>query len=62
MMSFHVTCCAHRLDQVVVRLEEVEDEGLLVSWTLCKQPSISLTVSPCKLQRQVHILCESFEC
>lgn len=33
-------------------LEEVEDEGLLMSWTLSKQPSFTLTVSPCKLQRQ----------
>lgn len=39
--------------QVVACLEEVEDEGLLVSWTLCRQPSFDLTVSPCKLQRQV---------
>lgn len=36
-----------------MRLEEVEDEGLLVSWTLCRQPSLSLTVSPCKLHRKV---------
>uniref|UniRef100_H3D2G1 C2cd2 like n=1 Tax=Tetraodon nigroviridis TaxID=99883 RepID=H3D2G1_TETNG len=43
---------APMVTKVVVRLEEVEDEGLLVSWTLCKQPSFSLTVSPCKLQRQ----------
>nr|XP_046266726.1 phospholipid transfer protein C2CD2L isoform X2 [Scatophagus argus] len=38
--------------KVVVYLEEVEDEGLLISWTLSKQPSFTLTVSPCKLQRQ----------
>ncbi|XP_059208050.1 phospholipid transfer protein C2CD2L isoform X2 [Centropristis striata] len=38
--------------KVVVYLEEVEDEGLLMSWTLSKHPSFSLTVSPCKLQRQ----------
>ncbi|XP_070773902.1 phospholipid transfer protein C2CD2L [Enoplosus armatus] len=38
--------------KVVVCLEEVEDEGLLMSWTLSKQPSFTLTVSPCKLQRQ----------
>uniref|UniRef100_A0A3Q0RS90 C2cd2 like n=1 Tax=Amphilophus citrinellus TaxID=61819 RepID=A0A3Q0RS90_AMPCI len=37
--------------KVVACLEEVEDEGLLISWTLSKQPSFSLTVSPCKLQR-----------
>ncbi|MEQ2213009.1 hypothetical protein XENOCAPTIV_008184 [Xenoophorus captivus] len=40
------------LSQVEVSLEEVEDEGLLISWTLSKQPSFSLTVSPCKLHRQ----------
>ncbi|XP_004563988.2 phospholipid transfer protein C2CD2L isoform X2 [Maylandia zebra] len=37
--------------KVVACLEEVEDEGLLISWSLSKQPSFSLTVSPCKLQR-----------
>ncbi|XP_069002697.1 phospholipid transfer protein C2CD2L isoform X1 [Embiotoca jacksoni] len=42
--------------KVVVCLEEVEDEGLLISWTPSKQPSFPLTVSPCKLQRQ------GFEC
>lgn len=41
--------------QVVVSLEEVEDEGLLMSWTLSKQPSFTLSASPCKLQRQVRI-------
>ncbi len=40
--------------QVVVCLEEAEDEGLVLSWTLSKQPSFTLTVSPCKLQRQVR--------
>lgn len=44
------------LHQVVVCLEEVEDEGLLISWSLSKQPSFSLTVSPCKLQRRVGTL------
>uniref|UniRef100_UPI003AAF4B19 phospholipid transfer protein C2CD2L n=1 Tax=Centroberyx gerrardi TaxID=166262 RepID=UPI003AAF4B19 len=38
--------------QLVVCLEEVEDEGLLVSWTLSKQPSFTLNVSPRRLQRQ----------
>ncbi|XP_037323217.2 phospholipid transfer protein C2CD2L isoform X1 [Pungitius pungitius] len=38
--------------KVVVCLEEVEDEGLLMSWTLSKQPSFALSASPCKLQRQ----------
>ncbi|KAM7374230.1 hypothetical protein PAMP_006901 [Pampus punctatissimus] len=48
-----VTCTeqsTHRM--VVVCLEEVKDEGLLMSWTLSKQPSFILTVSPCKLRRQ----------
>ncbi|XP_039888809.1 phospholipid transfer protein C2CD2L isoform X2 [Simochromis diagramma] len=38
--------------KVVACLEEVEDEGLLISWSLSKKPSFSLTVSPCKLQRR----------
>lgn len=37
--------------KVVVCLQEVEDEGLLISWSLSKQPGFALTVSPCKLQR-----------
>ncbi|XP_054611052.1 phospholipid transfer protein C2CD2L isoform X2 [Dunckerocampus dactyliophorus] len=37
--------------KVVVCLEEVEDKGLLVSWTLSKQPPFKLTASPCKLHR-----------
>ncbi|XP_055370507.1 phospholipid transfer protein C2CD2L isoform X2 [Betta splendens] len=43
---------APMMAKVVVCLEEVEDEGLLMSWTLSKQPSFSLTVSQCKLHRQ----------
>ncbi|XP_010868745.2 phospholipid transfer protein C2CD2L isoform X1 [Esox lucius] len=39
------------LAQLVVRLEEVEEEGLLVSWTFSQQP-ISLTLAPCKIQRE----------
>ncbi|KAM8897826.1 phospholipid transfer protein C2CD2L isoform 2-T3 [Spinachia spinachia] len=38
--------------KVVACLEEVEDEGLLMSWTLSKQPSFTLSASPCTLQRQ----------
>ncbi|XP_029925249.1 phospholipid transfer protein C2CD2L [Myripristis murdjan] len=38
--------------KLVVCLEEMEEEGLLVSWTLSKQPSFILSVSPCRLQRQ----------
>lgn len=36
--------------QVVVSLEELENEGLLMSWNLSKQPSFSLNVLPCKQQ------------
>ncbi|XP_037835108.1 phospholipid transfer protein C2CD2L isoform X2 [Kryptolebias marmoratus] len=49
MDTYQITT-APAMAEVVVRLEEVEDEGLLISWTLSKQPSFSLTVSPCKLQ------------
>uniref|UniRef100_A0A671KV18 C2cd2 like n=1 Tax=Sinocyclocheilus anshuiensis TaxID=1608454 RepID=A0A671KV18_9TELE len=34
--------------QLRVCLEEVEEEGLLVSWTFSKQPHLSLTVTPCQ--------------
>ncbi|XP_071317165.1 phospholipid transfer protein C2CD2L isoform X2 [Trachinotus anak] len=51
MDTYQITI-APMVTEVVVCLEEVEDEGLLMSWTLSKQPSFSLTVSPCKLQRQ----------
>lgn len=40
--------------KVVVCLEEVENEGLLMSWTLSKQSSLSISVSSCKIQRQAH--------
>ncbi|XP_051548432.1 phospholipid transfer protein C2CD2L-like isoform X2 [Myxocyprinus asiaticus] len=36
------------LAQLQVCLEEVEEEGLLVSWTFSKQPQLSLTVTPCQ--------------
>ncbi|KAL7389835.1 hypothetical protein ABVT39_010610 [Epinephelus coioides] len=51
MDTYQITI-APMVAQVVVSLEEVDDEGLLMSWTLSKQPSFTLTVSPCKLQRQ----------
>lgn len=51
MDTYQITI-APMVTKVVVRLEEVEDEGLLMSWTLARQPSFTLTVSPCKLQRQ----------
>ncbi|XP_047462506.1 phospholipid transfer protein C2CD2L isoform X2 [Mugil cephalus] len=50
MDTYQITI-APMVAKVVVSLEEVEDEGLLISWTLSKQPSFILTVSPCKLQR-----------
>ncbi|KAM4726693.1 phospholipid transfer protein C2CD2L isoform 2-T2 [Anableps anableps] len=51
MDTYQITT-APMMAKVEVSLEEVEDEGLLISWTFSKQPSFSLTVSPCKLQRQ----------
>ncbi|CAB1419987.1 unnamed protein product [Pleuronectes platessa] len=51
MDTYQITI-APMMTKVVVCLEEVEDEGLLISWTLNKQPSFSLSVSPRKLQRQ----------
>ncbi|KAM4545272.1 phospholipid transfer protein C2CD2L isoform 2-T2 [Odontesthes bonariensis] len=51
MDTYQITT-APMVAKVVVRLEEVEDEGLLISWTLSKQPSFSLTVSPCKQKRR----------
>ncbi|MED6265198.1 hypothetical protein CHARACLAT_022970, partial [Characodon lateralis] len=51
MDTYQITT-APMMAKVEVSLEEVEDEGLLISWTLSKQPSFSLTVSPCKLHRQ----------
>lgn len=40
------------LAQLVVCLTEVEEEGLLVSWTFSRQPTFFLTVSPRRLQRK----------
>ncbi|XP_072231093.1 phospholipid transfer protein C2CD2L isoform X2 [Leuresthes tenuis] len=51
MDTYQITT-APMVAKVVVRLQEVEDEGLLISWTLSKQPSFSLTVSPCKQKRR----------
>ncbi|XP_023135967.2 phospholipid transfer protein C2CD2L isoform X1 [Amphiprion ocellaris] len=51
MDTYQITI-APMVAKVTASLEEVEDEGLLISWNLSKQPSLSLTVSPCKLQRQ----------
>uniref|UniRef100_A0A3Q3WU59 Synaptotagmin-like mitochondrial and lipid-binding domain-containing protein n=1 Tax=Mola mola TaxID=94237 RepID=A0A3Q3WU59_MOLML len=47
MDTYQVTI-APMVTKVVVCLEEVEDEGLLVSWTLCRQPSFTLTVLSCQ--------------
>ncbi|XP_063059606.1 phospholipid transfer protein C2CD2L isoform X2 [Engraulis encrasicolus] len=38
--------------QLVVSLEEVEEEGLLVSWTFSQQPQLYVTVSSMKIQRK----------
>ncbi|XP_068600604.1 phospholipid transfer protein C2CD2L [Brachionichthys hirsutus] len=51
-MDTYQIAIAAMVTKVLVCLEEVEEEGLLVSWTLSRQPSFNLTVSPCKLQRQ----------
>ncbi|XP_044225491.1 phospholipid transfer protein C2CD2L [Thunnus albacares] len=51
-MDTYQISIAPMVAKVVVCLEDVEDEGLLMSWTLSKQPSFILTLSPCKLQRQ----------
>ncbi|CAJ1064095.1 phospholipid transfer protein C2CD2L isoform X2 [Xyrichtys novacula] len=51
MDTYQITI-APTVAKVVVFLEEMADEGLLMSWTLSKQPSFTLTVSPCKVQRQ----------
>ncbi|XP_016380259.1 C2 domain-containing protein 2-like isoform X3 [Sinocyclocheilus rhinocerous] len=44
-----VTCTDQSIRSMLqVCLEEVEEEGLLVSWTFSKQPHLSLTVTPCQ--------------
>ncbi|XP_015193045.1 phospholipid transfer protein C2CD2L [Lepisosteus oculatus] len=40
--------------QLVICLEEVEEEGLLVSWTFSQQPLLSLTVTPRRIQKDVN--------
>ncbi|XP_049598317.1 phospholipid transfer protein C2CD2L isoform X5 [Syngnathus scovelli] len=50
MDTYQITI-APTVVKVVVCLEDAEDEGLLVSWTLSKEPSLKLTASPCKLLR-----------
>ncbi|XP_068187225.1 phospholipid transfer protein C2CD2L [Antennarius striatus] len=51
MDTYQITI-AQMVTKVVVCLEEVEDEGLLISWILSRQPSFNLIVSPCKMHRQ----------
>ncbi|XP_034034471.1 phospholipid transfer protein C2CD2L isoform X2 [Thalassophryne amazonica] len=51
MDTYQVTT-APMMAKMLVCLQEVEDEGLLMSWTLSKQTEFPLTVSPCRLQRQ----------
>ncbi|KAG5836910.1 phospholipid transfer protein C2CD2L-like [Anguilla anguilla] len=38
--------------QLVVSLEEVDEEGLLVSWSFSQQPLLSLAVSPCRAHQE----------
>ncbi|XP_066565002.1 phospholipid transfer protein C2CD2L isoform X2 [Amia ocellicauda] len=38
--------------QLVVCLEEIEEEGLLVSWSFSEHPLLSLTITPRKVQRE----------
>ncbi|XP_057676084.1 phospholipid transfer protein C2CD2L [Corythoichthys intestinalis] len=50
MDTYQITI-APTVAKVVVCLEEVKDEGILVSWTLSNQQPFKLTASPCKLSR-----------
>ncbi|KAI1893771.1 hypothetical protein AGOR_G00127100 [Albula goreensis] len=38
--------------QLMVCLEEVEEEGLLVSWSFSEQPQLSLSVTPCRVKQE----------
>ncbi|KAJ8368215.1 hypothetical protein SKAU_G00082430 [Synaphobranchus kaupii] len=38
--------------QLMVSLEEVEEKGLLVSWSFSQQPLLSLAVSPCRVPQE----------
>ncbi|XP_061106492.1 phospholipid transfer protein C2CD2L [Conger conger] len=51
MDTYQVTIAPVQV-QLVVCLEEVEEEGLLVSWTFSQQPLLDLTVSPRRIQRE----------
>ncbi|XP_077448580.1 phospholipid transfer protein C2CD2L isoform X1 [Stigmatopora argus] len=50
MDTYQITI-APTVAKLVVCLEEVKDEGILVSWTLSNQQPFKLTASPCKLSR-----------
>ncbi|KAJ8267044.1 hypothetical protein GJAV_G00137660 [Gymnothorax javanicus] len=50
MDTYQVTISPMQI-QLMVCLEEVEEEGLLVSWMFSQQPLLDLTVSPRKVQR-----------
>ncbi|XP_023672063.1 phospholipid transfer protein C2CD2L [Paramormyrops kingsleyae] len=51
MDTYQITIAPMQV-QMEVCLEEVEEEGLLVSWHFSRRPLLSLTVSPRKIQRE----------
>lgn len=53
METYQITI-APMVAKVVVCLEEMEDGGLLMSWTLSRQSSLSIAVASCKIQKQGH--------
>ncbi|XP_035288890.1 phospholipid transfer protein C2CD2L [Anguilla anguilla] len=53
MDTYQVTIAPAQV-QLVVCLEEVEEEGLLVSWTFSQQPLLDLSVKPCRMQREAN--------
>lgn len=50
--QIHIVPVVAKLD---VCLEEIENEGLLMSWTLSKQSSLSISISSLKIQSQSQI-------
>ncbi|XP_064206984.1 phospholipid transfer protein C2CD2L [Anguilla rostrata] len=53
MDTYQVTIAPAQV-QLVVCLEEVEEEGLLVSWTFSQQPLLDLSVKPRRMQREAN--------
>ncbi|XP_036393475.1 phospholipid transfer protein C2CD2L-like isoform X2 [Megalops cyprinoides] len=51
MDTYHVTTAPVQV-QLEVCLQEVEEEGLLVSWSFSQQPLLSLSVFPRRLQQE----------